>query len=221
MSDTVRVLIADDHPLMRTALREAVVAYIHGAEIEEASSLMSLTEKLHAQPGVDLLLLDLRMPDAQGFSALVQIRTQFPEIPVVIVSAADDRESVNRAILLGAAGYIGKSAPLEVVGRSLREVLDGEIVVPTDFGKLDVFHEDDAVQFRRLRSLTPQQFNVLVLIAEGNSNKIVARRLEISESTVKAHITGILLKLGVQSRTQAAVLAQRALQLHALEPIEG
>lgn len=215
MTGTIRVVIADDHPLMRAALKEAVGARIEGVEIAEASSAAALQELLATTDDVDVVLLDLRMPDSKGFSALVQLRTRFPDIPVVVVSATEDSAAVNRALVLGASGYIVKSAPVETVGKTLIDVLAGNIVRPPVRDTADATSEQELNQFRRLRTLTPQQFNVLVMIAEGHSNKMVANRMQISESTVKAHITGILLKLDLQRRTQAAILAQRALQLDA------
>lgn len=209
---TTRVAIADDHPLMRAALKEAVRARIAGVEIEEASSISALDTLLSSVSGIDVILLDLRMPDSKGFSALVQLRTRFPDVPVIVVSAIEDAEAIDRAIVLGASGYILKSAPVETVGKTVTDVLEGKIVRPATRPS-DSTAAEDLCQFRKLRTLTPQQFNVLVMIAEGHSNKVVASLLEISESTVKAHITGILLKLDLQRRTQAALLAQRALQM--------
>lgn len=213
MTGTLRIVIADDHPLMRAALKEAVRARIDRVEIAEAASAAALHELLAGQHDVDLVLLDLRMPDSKGFSALVQLRTRFPEIPVVVVSATEDGAAINRAIVLGAAGYIAKSAPVETVGKTLIDVLAGHVVRPPAADASNATTDEELHRFRRLRTLTPQQFNVLVMIAEGHSNKTVANLMQISESTVKAHITGILLKLDLQRRTQAAVLAQRALQL--------
>jgi DNA-binding NarL/FixJ family response regulator len=209
---TTRVVIADDHPLMRAALKEAVRTRIAGVEIEEAASIAALDELLSNVSDIDVILLDLRMPDSKGFSALVQLRTRFPDVPVIVVSAIEDAEAIDRAIVLGASGYIVKSAPVETVGKTVTDVLDGQIVRPTT-RPTDATADEDLCQFRKLRTLTPQQFNVLVMIAEGHSNKVVANLMQISESTVKAHITGILLKLNLQRRTQAALLAQRALQM--------
>jgi DNA-binding NarL/FixJ family response regulator len=209
----IRVVIADDHPLMRAALREAVTAKLDGIEIYEAASVSVLVETLREVPDIDVVLLDLRMPDSKGFSALVQLRTQFPDIPVIVVSATEDLEAVDRALLLGASGYIVKSAPVETVGKALLGVLNGDIVRPPCLPAAASFQDEDLNQFRKLRTLTPQQFNVLVMIAEGHSNKQIASALQIAEATVKAHITALLLKLGLQRRTQAALLAQHALQL--------
>jgi DNA-binding NarL/FixJ family response regulator len=206
------VVIADDHPLMRAALREAVSARIDGLTVLEVSSIGELLSCMDGGLQIDAVMLDLRMPDSKGFSALVQVRTRFPEVPVIVVSAVDDDDAIHRALLLGASGYIVKSAPVEMVGAALADVLAGNVVRPPG-RNLEFEDEETSGQFRRLRSLTPQQFNVLVMIAEGYSNKMIAQQMDIMESTVKSHITSILLKLQLQRRTQAAVLAQRALQL--------
>ena len=210
-----KVVIADDHPLMRAALREAINARVGGLEVLEVSSIGELLSCMTDVTDIDAVLLDLRMPDSKGFSALVQVRTRFPEVPVIVVSAVDDDDAIHRALLLGASGYIVKSAPVETVGAALADVLAGNVVRPPGRSpQLD--EEASSGHFRRLRTLTPQQFNVLVMIAEGYSNKMIAKKMEIMESTVKSHITSILLKLQLQRRTQAAVLAQRALQLESL-----
>lgn len=208
----IRILIADDHPLMRAALKEALRMRLGNVEIVEAETVAALDTEMAEGGGVDVVLLDLRMPDSKGFFALVQLRTRFPEVPVVVVSATEDADTVNRAILLGASGYILKSAPVEIVGDTVRDVLEGKIVHPAG-RPTDAASEREESQFRKLRTLTPQQFNVLVMIGEGHSNKTVANLMQISESTVKAHLTAILLKLDLQRRTQAALLAQRALEM--------
>jgi DNA-binding NarL/FixJ family response regulator len=212
----VRIVIADDHPLMRAALKEAVTTQVQEATVIEAASVAEVLDAVSTSKEVDAILLDLKMPDAKGFSALVRLRAEFPDIPVVIVSATEDANAVDRALVLGASGYIVKSSPIETVGDDLRSVLGGDVVRPPVRSSAEAFQKAELEQFRKLRTLTPQQLNVLVMIAEGHSNKTVASRLEITESTVKAHITSILQKLGLQRRTQAAILAQRALQLQEL-----
>jgi DNA-binding NarL/FixJ family response regulator len=209
----IRIAIADDHPLMRAALRDAVTSQIEGTCVMEAPTLASLFDALREAPDTDAVLLDLKMPDSRGFSALVRLRTHHPDIPVIIVSAIEDADIVNQALLLGASGYLVKSASAEEVAHGVMNVLQGRLVRPTMRQSAAPVGDEVALQCRKLRTLTPAQLNVLLLIAEGANNKAVAGRLQISEGTVKAHITAILLKLGLQSRTQAAVLAQRSLQL--------
>jgi DNA-binding NarL/FixJ family response regulator len=212
----ITIVIADDHPLMRAALKEAVTTQMQEATVIEAASVTEVLAAVARTKQIDAILLDLKMPDAKGFSTLVRLRGEFPDIPVVIVSATEDSNAVDRALMLGASGYIVKSSPVEAVGGDLRSVLAGDVVRPSVRSSAESFQKAEVEQFRKLRTLTPQQLNVLVMIAEGHSNKTVASRLDITESTVKAHITSILLKLGLQRRTQAAILAQRALQLQEL-----
>lgn len=217
---TIRIAIADDHPLMRAALRDSVTSHIEGTCVVEAPTLASLFDALRDRPDTDAVLLDLKMPDSRGFSALVRLRTSHPDIPVIIVSATEDTDTVDQAMLLGASGYLVKSSSADEVANGLIQVLAGRVVTPLMRQSAAPVREDVASQSRKLRTLTPAQLNVLLMIAEGANNKTVARRLQISEGTVKAHITAILLKLGVQSRTQAAVLAQRSLQLTGLMAVD-
>ncbi len=205
-------IIADDHPLFRSALKEAVSRHIQNAEIVEASSLETLQRALAACPDADLILLDLRMPDAKGFSGLLFLRAEYPIVPVVVVSAAEDPNVVQRALDFGASGFIPKSASIEVIGEALRAILAGSVWAPIDLGRKLRGDSIDRDLARRLSSLTPQQLRVLVMLADGESNKHIASQLAITEATVKAHITGILRKLGIERRTQAAVLAQRLLE---------
>lgn len=206
------LIIADDHPLFRAALKEVVGRYLAGAQIIEAASLESLRATMARHPDADLLLLDLRMPGASGFSPLLWLRAEYPAVPIVVVSASEDASVVRRALDFGASGFIPKSASVEVIGENLRTVLGGGICAPP-LGETRGSAEDhDREQARRLSTLTPQQLKVLVMLAEGQSNKYIGGHLAIAEATVKAHITAILRKLGLERRTQAAILAQRLLQ---------
>jgi len=206
------LIIADDHPLFRAALKEAVSRHIPGAQIVEASSLETLQRAVDEHPDADLVLLDLKMPGAKGFSALLYVRAEHPALPVVVVSASEDASVVQRSLDFGASGFIPKSASIESIGQSLRTVLEGGVCSPPvmDGPPRATLRESELA--RRLSSLTPRQLGVLVMLAEGQSNRRIAENLAITEATVKAHITGILRKLGTESRTEAAVLAQRLLQ---------
>jgi len=215
------LIIADDHPLFRAALKEAVSRHIPGAQIVEASSLDTLRRAIAEHPEADLILLDLRMPGAKGFSSLLYLRAEHPAVPVIVVSASEDASVVQRALDFGASGFIPKSARIETIGDSVRTVLGGGVSaprVPDRGGRAD---EQDRDQARRLSTLTPQQLRVLTMLAEGQSNKFIAGNLAIAEATVKAHITGILRKLGIERRTQAAILAQRLLQTGERTEING
>lgn len=208
------LIIADDHPLFRAALREAVSRLLPGTTIIEAGSLGSLEEAVQAHPNADLILLDLRMPGARGFSALTQLRAQYPSIPIAVVSAAEQPTVVRRALDFGASGFIPKSASIETIGTMLRALLDGKVALPKGYAEpnADGTRRDREVA-RQVASLTPQQLRVLLLLADGYANKAVAVDLGVSEATVKAHVTVILRKLGLERRTQAALLAQRLFRM--------
>lgn len=208
----LKLVIADDHPLFRAALKEAIIRHIPESTIVEASSLDTLQRAIHDHPNADLVLLDLRMPGARGFSALLYLRAEYPAIPVIVVSASEDTAVIQRALDFGASGFIPKSSRIEAIGEVLRTVLGGGVAAPRNPNHVARVDLQDREAARRLSTLTPQQLKVLVLLAEGQSNKNIANGLSITEATVKAHITGILRKLSIERRTQAAILAQRLLQ---------
>ena len=205
---STRILIVDDHPLFRKALNQALAASLHAAEIIEAGSLDELTEKLAADSAVDLILLDLSMPGVQGLSGLLFIRAQHPEIPVVVVSASDDPGTIRGAIGFGASGYVPKSQPADRIRTAVKKVLEGEIWVPPDVN-LSAEGNEPSELVARLSTLTPQQVRVLMMLGEGLLNKQIAYRLNVSEATIKAHVSAILQKLGVDSRTQAVIAINR------------
>jgi DNA-binding NarL/FixJ family response regulator len=204
------VLIADDHPLFRDALKLAVAQAVPGAQIVEADSVHTLFAALDAHPDPELLLLDLNMPGAHGFNALVQARAHFPTVPIVVISAREDRRIMQRALGHGAAAFVPKSASIDLIVAALRAVLGGDTWLPPsatgDTGSLDQ-QELDATS--RLATLTPQQFRVLAMLSAGLLNKQIAAELGVSEATVKAHMSAVMQKLGVSNRTQAVLLAQR------------
>jgi DNA-binding NarL/FixJ family response regulator len=208
-TDAIRVIIADDHPLVRGALRQALTSGMPSAEIREASDLPSLSRELARSEAVDLVLLDLAMPGVSGFSGLLYLRSQHPEIPVVVVSATEDHSVMRRCIEVGAAGFIPKSAELDKMHEAIRMVLAGEIWTPDDL-ELDNPPDPSVVEMmRRLSSLTPQQLRVLMMLSQGLLNKQIAYELKVSEATVKAHVSAILQKLGVDSRTQAVIAVSK------------
>jgi len=207
VAERTRILIADDHPLVLGALRQALSGAIDGAEFYEARDLDTLSAALEATPEMDLVLLDLAMPGVRGFSGLIYLRAQHAGVPVVIVSANQEPTAVRACLDLGAAGYIPKSLDLETMRLAVRKVLEGGRWAPPD---LDLAAPGDPVQsgaLRRLSSLTPQQVKVLMMLSEGMLNKQIAYELSVSEATVKAHVSAILQKLGVDSRTQAVIAA--------------
>ncbi len=203
-----RFLIADDHPLFRGALRAAISGPFAGAAIAEAGSFEEVSADLERRPDTDLVLLDLTMPGVSGFSGLMYLRAQYPGVPVIVVSAHEDAGVIRRCMDFGASGFIPKTLDVEGMRSAIRTVLDGGAWTPPD---LDLEREDGetAGLVRRLASLTPQQVRVLMMLSEGLLNKQIAHELGVSEATVKAHVSAILQKLGVESRTQAVIAAAR------------
>lgn len=198
------ILLADDHPLFRAALIEAVRRVAPGVEIVEAESLSETRDRLADRP-VDLVCLDLHMSDSSGFSGLIELRHSHPGIPVVVISASESGGAAARALEFGAAGFIPKTASLDTLCTALGAVRDGEIWAP-ETG--DDITDEAAEQAQRLASLTPAQMRVLQGVAAGQLNKQIAFEMDITEATVKAHITAVFRKLGVINRTQASLVAQ-------------
>ena len=199
-----RIVIVDDHPLFRDALSQTLVNVVKGAEVAQAASLDDLTALLAQADDVDLILLDLSMPGVHGFSGLMYLRAQYPQIPVVVVSASEDPKTIRRCLDLKASGFIPKSQPAAAIRDALRAVFAGEIWVPSDIDTATAVLESTAVA-EKMSALTPQQLRVLMMLGEGLLNKQIAYKLDVSEATVKAHVSAILQKLGVDSRTQAVI----------------
>lgn len=201
-----RFLIADDHPLFRGALRQALSVRHPAAAIEEAGSLDDIVARLGENDDFDLIFLDLAMPGMRRFSGLLLLRAQYPGVPVVIVSGNEEPQSMRQAIQLGASGYIPKSTAIQQFGEAIAAVMSGEVWVPPEV-MLAAEPTDDLIA--RLVTLTPQQVRVLMMLSEGLLNKQIAYELGVSEATVKAHVSAVLQKLGVDSRTQAVIAASK------------
>lgn len=206
---SVRLIIVDDHPLFRGALSQALNASVSGARVEEAQSLDELTALLSKNDDVDLVLLDLAMPGVLGLSGLLFLRAQYPAVPVVVVSATEDRAVIRRCIEYGASGFVPKSQPVENIRAAVQAVLAGKIWTPHDVDLNGGKPNENADLVARISSLTPQQLRVLMMLAEGLPNKLIAYKLGVSEATIKAHVSQILTKLGVDSRTQAVIAINR------------
>jgi len=206
---TTRLVIADDHPLFRDALRQAVESVVASARIDEAGSFEELTALLDQDSDVDLVLLDLTMPGISGFSGLIYLRAQFPAIPVVIVSASDDGGTIRQSLDFGASGFIPKRFGVDTLRNAITKVLGGDVWVPADTDLSSVTDPELARLRHRLVTLTPQQVRVLMMLSEGLLNKQIAYELGVSEATIKAHVSAILQKLGVESRTQAVIAAAK------------
>jgi DNA-binding NarL/FixJ family response regulator len=203
------LLIADDHPLFRGALREAVNGLFTRADIGEAGTFEEVTEVLERGGEVDLILLDLRMPGVRGFSGLMYLRAQYPGLPIVVVSANDDPAVIRRCMEFGASGFIPKTLGIEALRGAIARVLKGEVWTPPDVDLARDADAESAAMIARLATLTPQQVRVLMMLSGGLLNKQIAYELGVSEATVKAHVSAILQKLGVESRTQAVIAAGR------------
>ena len=204
MTHRITVLVVDDHPMFRAAVVHTLGS---AADIRvlEAASQSALESALATAPETDLVLLDLTIPGAKGFSSLLWLRCEYPDLPVIVISSNDRPRTVRRAQQFGAAGFVSKAAPVEAMGASIRQVLDGGLAFDTSRAERSA---EDAVLAARLALLTPQQFRVLMLIAEGLLNKQIADRLGLADNTVKIHVTAVLSKLECRSRTQAALLVK-------------
>jgi DNA-binding NarL/FixJ family response regulator len=222
-----RILIADDHPLFRVALAGAIREVVADAAVLEAATLDDARAQLAAHPDTDLVLLDLHMPGSHGLMGLAALRAEFPAVAVTMISANDDPSVIRRALDHGAAGYIAKRADLAELKLALRTVLDcGEFVPPAVrdavAGRRSATADTELAA--RLAALTPQQFRVLRLVAEGRLNKQIADALGVQERTIKAHLSTIFAKLGARNRTQAGVML-RSLELidpaHAVPEAHG
>ena len=206
---SARIIIADDHPLVRGALHQAVAGAVDGAEIIECGDLDAMRQSLAQNSSVDLVLLDLAMPGVRGFSGLLYLRAEYPGVPVVVVSGNTDRSIMRRCIDFGASGFIPKTTDMETMRSAIRSILAGDTWTPADVDLKTPADSQTADMVRRLSTLTPQQVRVLMMLSEGLLNKQIAYELTVSEATVKAHVSAILQKLGVESRTQAVIAAAK------------
>jgi DNA-binding NarL/FixJ family response regulator len=204
-----RLLIADDHPLYRGALREAVNGLFERIDIAEAGTFNEVTELLERGSEVDLVLLDLTMPGVRGFSGLMYLRAQYPGVPVIVVSANDDPAAIRRCMEFGASGFIPKTLGVEAMRGAISRILSGGVWTPPDVDLSAGSDAETAALMARMATLTPQQVRVLMMLSEGLLNKQIAYQLGVSEATVKAHVSAILQKLGVESRTQAVIAAAK------------
>ena len=204
-----RLVIADDHPLFRGALREAVTGLFARADIAEAGTFDDVSKILDRAAEVDLILLDLAMPGVRGFSGLMYLRAQYPSVPIVIVSANDEPAVIRRCMDFGASGFIPKTLGVEAMREAVASVLEGGVWTPPDVNLSAVADVETTAVLARLATLTPQQVRVLMMLSEGLLNKQIAYELSVSEATVKAHVSAILQKRGVESRTQAVIAAAK------------
>ena len=212
MTDAKRILIADDHPLYRDALRAVIPQACTDADLREACCSDDVVTQVTSDTSFELIVLDLNLPGANGLSCLRHLREAAPLTPIIVVSGVDDPAVMGEVVMAGAAGYVPKSAPRQVLIDAIRIVMAGGTYLPAAA----------VIALRSLRAgvqvpagdasprkLTTRQQRVLSLVAEGLSNKSIARTLELSEITVKAHVSALLRKLGVSNRVQAAIEARK------------
>lgn len=208
-----RFLIADDHPLFREAMARVLLDAFAGCEVLETADLDSTLALTARHDDLDLILLDLNMPGMHGLAGLINLRNQAPTIPVVIVSAEQDKQVVLQAITYGAAGFITKSSPRTQMTSALTQVLEGDVYLPADIIRSGVGHPvhpgapAPGLSVALLEALTRKQLQVLERMTKGESNKQIAWHLDIAETTVKAHVSAILRKLNVHNRVQAILSA--------------
>jgi len=216
--NTVKIAIADDHPLFRAALIQAAVKSLPDSEIIEAESFDDVQQVINNNPDLELIFLDLNMPGNHGFTGLSSIRNGHPDIQVVMVSAIEDPEVISRAITLGACGYIPKSASLDEISLAIEEVLDGETWLPAGIELNEEAHQEEKEIAEKLNKLTPAQYRVLQMIADGLLNKQIAYEMKIQETTVKNHVSAVLQKLEINNRTQASTMFQKLRQVQTEQP---
>ncbi|OUS23465.1 DNA-binding response regulator [Thalassotalea sp. 42_200_T64] len=206
-----KVVIADDHPLFRTALKQAIVECIKDAAIVESENFTDLLTLVERNASLEIVFLDLHMPGNEGFTGLSLLLNHYPDLVVIMVSSDSNKENIHKAINLGAAAFIPKSADLGVIAEAIDTVLNGDVWLPQE-NKNDELNQqaEQANQrlARQLASLTPQQYTVLAQIADGQLNKQIAYNLDIQETTVKKHVSAILVKLAVNNRTLAGLAYQ-------------
>lgn len=204
----MQFIIADDHPLFRTAMTHTLAQKFADAQIAEVGSLSALLDLLKTGIEVDLLLLDLHIPQAHGFTGLALISEQFSEVPVMIVSGNDNPSVIHKAIAIGASGFLPKAVSNNDISAAIDAVLAGHIWLPANLPEA-VEAELEDLPAERIAALTPQQLRVLTMIGEGLYNKQIASELEVTDATIRAHVTEIFRKLGVTNRTQAVIMFNR------------
>ena len=207
MTNSPTFILADDHPLFRHALRQTLEPHFPAARIVEAGTLDQVAAAIEARDDPDLVLFDLNMPGARGFSGLMYLRAQYPAVPVCVISASEDPDTIRRSLALGAIGFVPKSSTPAAIRDAVETILNGGAWSPPGIEVGRTAELDDLAG--RLRSLTPQQLRVLMMMGEGLLNKQIAYELGVSEATVKAHVSAVLQKLGVENRTKAVLAAGR------------
>ncbi|MGQ7819123.1 response regulator [Metapseudomonas furukawaii] len=207
-----KILIADDHPLFREAIHNVISDGFPESEVMETADLDSALALTQEHDDLDLILLDLNMPGMHGLNGLINLRNEAPTVPVVIVSAEQDKQVVLQAITYGAVGFITKSSPRAQMTDAIEQILNGNVYLPSDIIRTQKSsprrqHEEPSIPPELLQALTRKQLLVLERMTKGESNKQIAYNLDIAETTVKAHVSAILRKLNVHNRVQAILSA--------------
>ncbi|MCE8034028.1 response regulator transcription factor [Billgrantia tianxiuensis] len=208
---TYRILIADDHPLFRDAISRVVGDGFPGSELLETENLEATLAVTVDEEDLDLILLDLNMPGMSGLTGLIQLRNEAPTIPVAIISAEEDKNVMLQAVSCGAVGFLTKSSPKEQLIKAIAQILEGNIYLPSEIMRAGSTRPQEpserTITAEQLETLTRKQLQVLEHMTRGESNKMIAYNLNIAETTVKAHVSAILRKLGVSNRVQAILSA--------------
>jgi DNA-binding NarL/FixJ family response regulator len=203
----VTLLIADDHPLYRDALKGALKLKYNDLEILETGDLNSTVQSLNENE-VDLLLLDLHMPGSSDLFGFLHIQKQFADLPIAVVSGTEDVSLISKIIGLGAMGFIAKTASADEINQAIHAMLEGDVWLPESLRqKIQDVDENFSQLAENVASLTPSQYKVLCYMRDGLLNKQIGYNLDIAEATVKAHVTAIFRKLGINNRTQAVLIA--------------
>lgn len=209
-----KIIIADDHPLFREALKQGLLNALGELEIITCGSFLELQKSVDRNDDCDLILLDLHMPGAVGFSALHFLGLRCPDIPVAMISANEEPDIIARAVDHGASAFIPKSSEIQTVAEAVQHILNGNVWLPQDVQKQIKDVQNRSVELsEKLDSLTPRQFRVLMMLVDGRKNKEIADEVCVTEATIKAHLTEIFKKLDVNNRTQAAMLAATFLEV--------
>jgi len=202
--------VADDHPLFRNAILEVIKRHYPDSIVEQSMDLDSTISALEKNDETDLLLLDLHMPGSQDLFGLIMVRQKFSSIPVTIISADEDPDTINRAMGHGACGYIPKSCSPQQIHQAISAMLDGDRWVPNEYkNSLTPVNNEEKDLAAKIATLTPQQYRVLCYLREGWLNKQIGYELGVTEATIKAHISAIFRKLGISNRTQAVIMLSK------------
>ncbi|MBQ4830784.1 response regulator transcription factor [Alteromonas sp. CI.11.F.A3] len=206
-----RILIIDDHPIFRHAMVTILGKKFPESQTLEANSLSEALELLEADSAFDLVMLDLNMPETCGLNGLLEIRNQHPNLPVVIISAETEKHNILQTISYGAVGFISKSSKIEEIATSVESIFEGNVCLPSEILRTSSVRnrvkKEDAISLDQIRSLTRKELAVLKYLTQGLANKVIAYELNISETTVKSHVSSILKKLGASNRVKVVASA--------------